>query len=49
MLLNLIFDKKYYRTAEDKLRWAFMMYDEDNSRMIDLKEMINVMEVKTRI
>ena len=23
------------------------MYDEDNSRMIDLKEMINVMEVYT--
>ena len=33
------------RTPEDKLRWAFRMYDEDNSRMIDIKEMVNVMKV----
>merc|ERR1712038_558531 len=31
------------RTPDDKLRWAFKMYDEDNSREIDIREMESVM------
>jgi Ca2+-binding EF-hand superfamily protein len=31
------------RTPDDKLRWAFKMYDEDNSREVDIHEMENVM------
>jgi Ca2+-binding EF-hand superfamily protein len=34
------------RTPDEKLRWAFRMYDEDNSRQVDLTEMENVMKVK---
>ena len=34
-----------FRTLDDKLRWAFRMYDEDNSRMVDLDEMESVMKV----
>ena len=33
------------RTPDDKLRWAFKMYDEDNSREVDKQEMENVMVV----
>ena len=33
------------RTPDDKLRWAFKMYDEDNSREVDMQEMENVMVV----
>ena len=33
------------RTPDDKLRWAFKMYDEDNSREVDIQEMENVMVV----
>ena len=33
------------RTPDDKLRWAFKMYDEDNSREIDINEMERVMQV----
>ena len=33
------------RTPDDKLRWAFKMYDEDNSREVDINEMENVMVV----
>ena len=33
------------RTPDDKLRWAFKMYDEDNSREIDIHEMERVMKV----
>lgn len=32
------------RTPDDKLRWAFKMYDEDNSREVDYQEMENVMK-----
>merc|ERR1712038_292887 len=32
------------RTPDDKLRWAFKMYDEDNSREIDIHEMERVMQ-----
>ena len=32
-------------SAEDKLKWAFKMYDEDNSREVDYQEMENVMKV----
>ena len=35
----------YFRTPDDKLRWAFKMYDEDNSREIDIREMESVMVV----
>jgi len=31
------------RSPDDKLRWAFKMYDEDNSREVDINEMENVM------
>merc|ERR1711915_873814 len=31
------------RTPDDKLRWAFKMYDEDNSSEIDEQEMERVM------
>ena len=34
------------RTPDDKLRWAFKMYDEDNSREVDMQEMENVMVVR---
>ena len=34
-----------YRTPDEKLRWAFKMYDEDNSHEIDYQEMENVMKV----
>ena len=34
-----------FRTLDDKLRWAFRMYDEDNSRMVDIDEMESVMKV----
>ena len=33
------------KTVGDKLRWAFKMYDEDNSREVDINEMENVMVV----
>ena len=33
------------RTPDDKLRWAFKMYDEDNSREVDIHEMERVMKV----
>ena len=33
------------RSPDDKLRWAFKMYDEDNSREVDVQEMENVMVV----
>jgi hypothetical protein len=33
------------RTPDDKLRWAFKMYDEDNSREVDIHEMERVMQV----
>ena len=36
----------FLRTPDDKLRWAFKMYDEDNSREIDLQEMERVMLVR---
>ena len=36
---------QYFRTPDDKLRWAFKMYDEDNSREIDIREMESVMVV----
>ena len=32
------------RTPEEKLIWAFKMYDVDNSGVIDRKEMENVMK-----
>ena len=32
-------------SPEEKLRWAFKMYDEDNSREIDIREMESVMVV----
>ena len=32
-------------SPEEKLRWAFKMYDEDNSREVDKQEMENVMVV----
>ena len=35
-----------FRTPDDKLRWAFKMYDEDNSREIDIHEMERVMKVR---
>ena len=36
------------RSPDEKLRWAFRMYDEDNSRQVDLTEMENVMKVERR-
>ena len=32
------------RTPEEKLIWAFRMYDVDNSGQIDKEEMVNVIE-----
>ena len=32
-------------SPEEKLRWAFKMYDEDNSREVDVHEMERVMQV----
>ena len=37
------------RTPDDKLRWAFKMYDEDNSREVDYQEMENVMKVSEAV
>ena len=37
-----------YRTPDDKLRWAFKMYDEDNSREVDYQEMENVILLRFR-
>ena len=34
-----------FRTPDEKLRWSFKMYDEDNSREIDIHEMESVMLV----
>ena len=35
------------KTTEQKLRWAFRLYDEDNSGLIDKDEMANIMLVTT--
>ena len=35
-----------FRTPDEKLRWSFKMYDEDNSREIDIHEMESVMLVR---
>ena len=34
------------RTADEKLLWAFKLYDTDNSGVIDRQEMRNIMEVQ---
>ena len=36
---------KTNRTADEKLLWAFKLYDTDNSGVIDRQEMRNIMEV----
>ena len=33
------------KTTEEKLQWAFKLYDEDNSGLIDQSEMANIMTV----
>ena len=33
------------KTTEQKLQWAFKLYDEDNSGLIDQSEMANIMTV----
>ena len=35
------------KTTEQKLQWAFRLYDEDNSGLIDKDEMANIMMVTT--
>ena len=45
MMVFLFFVNIDYRTPDDKLRWAFKMYDEDNSREVDVHEMERVMQV----
>ena len=32
-------------SVEERLRWAFKMYDEDNSKYVDISEMERVMKV----
>ena len=40
-------DQPLSRTADEKLLWAFKLYDTDNSGVIDRLEMRNIMEVLT--
>ena len=41
--------QSFTRTADEKLLWAFKLYDTDNSGVIDRLEMRNIMEVVTLI
>ena len=47
-ILILTSRQHFLRTPDDKLRWAFKMYDEDNSREIDIEEMERVMLVREK-
>ena len=41
--------QSFARTADEKLLWAFKLYDTDNSGVIDRLEMRNIMEVMTLV
>ena len=45
MMMVKKFNFKTNRTADEKLLWAFKLYDTDNSGVIDRQEMRNIMEV----
>ena len=40
----MIFDHFYFCSDEDKLKWAFRLYDMDNNGVIDMDEMAAIIE-----